>query len=678
MAKKAKPEITFLDPSINDEMLEKQEKGEEISLFTETPLIKSILNTLDGHRKGKIHQISFTEDPQQPNRYSGIYYDKLTLLPDKVIKTICIRDDLVAAIITLRSGQASPFGRPLNTRFGNGFRIEPNKISGFDLLPPEEKKDIQERISKATQKLFTCGTPRGWDDEKHLILPTFLGISASNAIKFGRFTTEIVYTDDPRTGGREFHSFRPTDPATVYKTVPQASGLDKIREQALHRLQELTNDKLKPERYINNEYSWVQVINGVPCQAYTSKEMLVHNCYPSTDIELNGYPITPIDTAIAAITTHINITNHNKLYFEQGRAAKGMLVFNSDTINPGTLADMRQQFNANINSVRNSWRTPIIKVGKDDGVEWKSIESVSKDMEFQYLSDSNARVVLSAFQVGPEEIPGYTHLSKGTNNQALSESSNEWKLEAARDAGIRPLLSHLQDFLNSKILPLIDEKVAKYCSVKFYGLDAETEEKEAQRLTEAMPLHGTYDEILAQVEKPVIGRQWGGQFPLNPQYQAVLDRYFTVGEIKEYWFGIKGAAKDPKWAYARDQFWMQNQQMVMEQQAVAEQKQLAEQQIQQQGQAQEQQGQQPPPSDGGGKGQPQDKPEDKLEGEDIASSVDQAIHTFAKSEKQISLNGRKLLAHHTAVVKNIMSEWHKESEVALAEISELVAKNKKS
>lgn len=27
--------------------------------------------------------------------------------------------------------------------------------------------------------------------------------------------------------------------------------------------------------------------------------------------------------------------------------------------------------------------------------------------EFQYLSDTNARVILSAFQMSPEELPGY-------------------------------------------------------------------------------------------------------------------------------------------------------------------------------------------------------------------------------------------------------------------------------
>jgi hypothetical protein len=57
-------------------------------------------------------------------------------------------------------------------------------------------------------------------------------------------------------------------------------------------------------------------------------------------------------------------------------------------------------------------------------------------MEFQYLNDTNARVIMSAFQVSPEELPGYQHLSRGTNNQALSESNNEYKLEAARDVGI--------------------------------------------------------------------------------------------------------------------------------------------------------------------------------------------------------------------------------------------------
>jgi hypothetical protein len=51
-------------------------------------------------------------------------------------------------------------------------------------------------------------------------------------------------------------------------------------------------------------------------------------------------------------------------------------------------------------------------------------------MEFQYLSDMNARVILSAFQMSPEELPGYGYLSAARTIRRCRESNNEYKLEA--------------------------------------------------------------------------------------------------------------------------------------------------------------------------------------------------------------------------------------------------------
>lgn len=665
MAKKKVHKILFdtVDPDITEEVLQKYESGEEVELPGETPLVKSILNTLDKNQK--IHRISFERDPSAPDQFAGLYYDKINLLPDRVLKKIVIGDTLVSAIIQVRASQGSPFGRELETRFGNGFRIEPTKSSGFDKLSQQKKDQLLDRAKQVTKLLATCGSTDKWDKEGEMLLSTFLHISAKNAVTFGRFATEVIWVTDLSNGNRKFHSIRPTDPGTIYKAIPHSHAAEALRRAALKRLEQLQKEKLKPEKFENDEYAWIQVIQGTPVQAFGPDEMLVHNCYPSTDIELNGYPVTPIDTAVASITTHINITTHNKFYFQQGRASRGMLVVTSDDVDPSMLADLKQQFNAVINSTMNAWRIPVMKVGKEDNIEWKSIDNGNKDMEFQFLADSNAREILSAFQMSPEEIPGYAHLSKGTNSQALSESSNEYKLEAARDVGIRPLLSNLQDFLNSRVLPLLDEEISQYFSIRFHGLEAETAEKEATRIEHDMAIHMDYDEIRMQVEKTPLGKAWGGEFPLNPSVQATLDKYFTVGQIKEYFFGLQGAAKDPKWDYARDPFYFQNVQLVMQQQQMEEQKQMAQQQMEQQ--------QQNPEQGQGGQDQQQGEAPDK----ELESGVDQLIQMFSKSESDIIPNKRKFVDHHNAIVKSVMDDWEKESEKLLAEVAQLAHKNKK-
>jgi phage portal protein BeeE len=183
--------------------------------------------------------------------------------------------------------------------------------------------------------------------------------------------------------------------------------------------------------------------------------MLVFNLFPCTDIEMNGYPISPLDTVVSSVTTHISIDAYKKLYFQNGRAAKGMLVIKSDEVDASVLDGIKLQFNASINNVANSFRTPIFGMGTTDAVEWVPFSGEGlHDGDFQFMYDQIARNIMSAFSMSPDELPGYSHLTRGTNSQTLSESNNEFKLTAARDTGFRPLILKIQTFFNEILFPI--------------------------------------------------------------------------------------------------------------------------------------------------------------------------------------------------------------------------------
>lgn len=609
-------------------------------LSKSNPLVKSVLNVLNSGRGDSIERLAFETNPAVNNTYQSLYRRKLRLLPNELLKRISIQDDLVAAIVNTRSQMVSAFGRPQPDRFSTGFKIEaePGLV---EKLNDEEKQQLQDQIARAESLLLSCGQTKGWSDYEDLSFSSFLVQQTRNAVVFGSCATEVIYMQ--KGSEKVFHSFRPIDAGTIYRAAPLKSAAQAIRDNALTILSRIKNKKLKPENFVNDEYAWVQVIEGRPMQAFTPEECLVHNFYPVTDIELDGYPLTPLDTVISAVTTHINITSHNKLYFSSGRAARGMLVFKSDDVDDRVIDPIRQQFQANINGVGNSWRVPIFGIGSDDDISWQSIDNSSRDAEFQYLSDSNARVILSAFQMSPEELPGYGHLSRGTNSQALSEGNNEYKLEAARDVGIRPLLANIQNHINAKILPLIDADLSKKASIKFLGLDADTAEKESTRLQQDMAVHCTIDEILDKVEKKAIGKHWGGEFLLNPQWQQVLFQHRYVGDIMEKFFGQEGAGKDPTLRYIRDPMWFQWQQMIMQQQQMQAQ--------QQQEQQQAQQPQQPP----GGE-------------TDLSRSTDQLLGMLSKAEAHLPASKRRLLHHQRKVVEQTLDAFEKEAKEVIDDI----------
>ncbi len=696
--------------SLDEAYLMKTEAEAAKAYLNLPPMIKSIVSAIGADKK-TVERLSFEVNPESSNKYAHIYRPKSRLLPDELLKKIAIQDDLVAAIVLARANHMESFGRPRPDRFSTGFVIEPN-TGIVDGLSQEEKKDLDRRIQDAVKRLATCGKSSGWDDHERLTFSQWLKMSCRNALIVGRIATEIIWVDDPDDPSKKiFHSFRPIDAGTIYFATPKNEIADTVRKDALLLLAKLRGeeaDKQKLKEAEDQEYAWVQVIQGMPRQVFTSRECIVHNFYPVTDIELEGYPVTPIDTMISAVVTHINITTHNKLYFQSGRAARGMLVIKSDDVDEHLVSRIKQQFNASINSVSNAHRMPVFAVGVDADVTWQPIDNSSRDMEFQYLTDMNARIIMTAFMMSPEELPGWSYLSRGTNSQALSESNNEYKLQAARDLGIRPLIAQFEDYINARILPLIDPYIAERCRVKLVGLEAETAEKESVRTQQDMPVHMTMDQVLQKVEKKPYGKALGGEFPFNPQFQAILDKYLPVGVILERFFGMEGASQDPSLQYYRDPFWFQNQSLQLQKVQMQQQAQMAQQQA---AMAQQQQaaggggdpGASQPEASGvsddqspnGGKGataypaQTEHQKTDQVQGSsangqgasdaqqqqaatDLTRSIDQAIEGLTKNESALPPSKRRLLAQHRKTVDNWFRGWKDDLREAQTEILGIV------
>lgn len=660
-------------------------------------LAKSILNVLN--QPGQtVERLAFENDPTLKNNFSGVYRPKLRLIPDSILKRISIQDSLVSNIVRARQNHVSSFGRPRPDRFSTGYIIQPN-TGLLDKMSEEEKKDFNAEVEKAVKLLWTCGSTEGVSPEDLYTFSEYLAMEARNAVVVGRIATEFVRVEDPGNPGKKrFHRFVPVDAGTIYRATNDKTGQESIRDEAYHLLCQITGKKdLNRENWnAENKYEWVQVVDGRPVQVFTGAEMKVYNFYSVPDIELDGYPVTPLDTVISAVTTHINIVTHNKMYFQSGRASRGMLIISSDDATPTTISNIKQQFNASINSVNNAWRMPVLGCGSEESIQWTPIDSGGgRDMEFQYLTDMNAREILTAFMMSPDELPGWSYLSRGTNNQALSEGNNEYKMTAARDVGIRPLLMMFEDFINSHIFPELAPELAKKAKVKLVGLDTDNAEKEAVRTQQDMGLWMNFDDIMERVEKRAIGKRWGGTIPLNPQFhQLVLDKYLTVGEIREKFMGVEGASKDPRWDYVNNPLWFQQQSMI-------QQAQQAEQLAQQQAPGG---GQPPPGGDGGGAppqgGQDPNAPKggnaygaqtenQKTEAsqdtsasggaapgagaQDLARSVDEAFTFMGKAESDLPSDKRKLLTMHRKTLEHFERGFTEDAQKALDEILDIAA-----
>jgi len=564
---KTKQQIVFAAGEIDTAVLEANDlvknEGENYLSFA----IKNAMGTV---KKSNVPRIAFTEDPVSTDHYAGVYKTKKRLLPDAILKLIRVQNHLVASILRARANTLSMFGHIKKDRFDVGIDVvikpefEPH-------IKPDQMVKIRDRIERFKKILINCGHNEGLKEHEKMSLSEFFYLQTMDGLGLGRFATEIVYEEnenaDPSVlsdSARKFNRFRPVDSGTMYKTVQKGESAASLRQSGIQLLQQVTGNKIKGDLFDADEYAYVQVIEGSPKQAFSPDEMVVFNLFPSNDIDHNGYPITPIDTCISSITTHISIDAYNKLYFQNGRASKGILVVQSEEIDQSTINSLKQEFMASINNVGNSFRVPVFGIGEKDNVNWLPMVSSSGDGEFQFLYDAVARNILSTFGMSPDELPGYGHLSRGTNQQTLSESSNEFKLVAARDTGLRPLVLRFQSFLNEKLFQIIDPELAQICTIQLSGLDAQSREQESLRLQQDMPIHMDYDQVLSGVDKKPVGNRMAGKVPFNERYQIIADKYVDVASVMSEFMKDPTALADPLLKYKRDPFWLQNMQILMQ------------------------------------------------------------------------------------------------------------------
>ncbi len=552
----AKPKGEFaliVDPAVMNEL----ERTKE-----EVDMIKSLafdLSDFSQQRTGLARK-AFTLDPTKQLNFDGLYIRRDGLIPNFVSKQLSVNAPLVASILNIRSSQASRFGYPQVNRHDIGYRLAFRNNEIENSLSHQEKLELQVRMRKVRDLLYTCGDNEGVPFSERLSLPQFLKESSRYALLFGMCATEKI-----KDGMGKFKGFRPMDAGTIFKAVTEQQdnqSLQKLRQTAIMDLRRMAGagQQIRTEKFVDaddfikRKFAWVQVINAIPRSAFTDEDVLVRYFYSASDIETNGYPTPPLDTIIKDVASHIHILSNSAAYFANGRATKGFLKLKGANNSEHILQRIRMQFNASINSVSNAFRMPVFGVPEDGDIEWQPFDQGSKDQEFQYLADNNARAIMSGFSITPEEIPGYGHLSKPTTTQALSESNNSYSLQVGREAGLIPLVSELEAMMND-IVKDIDPQVHNYCVFKFVGLDGEDPTKESARLQSESNLHLSANQMMRTVGKEPL--PVGGNFPLNPQLNNLLKQQLPQNIINYAFTGEKSFLTDPTLFYTADGFWFQ-------------------------------------------------------------------------------------------------------------------------
>lgn len=487
-----------------------------------------------------------------------VFKSKMSRISNKTLKDVSIRDWLASAIIQARCDTMLRFARPQRKNLDMGFKFQKRDLHSS--LTAEEKAEI----SDLEDFIYHCGRTDNVPPGEEMLFGEFLKLCTRDALTFGHVPVEKVLTRS-----NSLHRFRPV-PAEQMYVINQKTSRDIIaREIETARVtykqkfaNRSGNDPEAKQQFNFPEieyFKYVQMSYDNRVLAAFGDEDMIWSLFNAQNFaDSMGYCFSPLELSIINLTNHLNIDNYNSNFFTHGYAARGLLHLKG-TVTPAQLISFRRQFYNTITGAQNAWRTPII-AGLDE-VQWVPLSGSAKEMEYLNFNNHIMRCICTQFQIDPVEL-GLDYLVSGTGRSTANPANNEAKINYSRERGLIPILMMFEDMINQKVMPAFNKDLASKYIFKFTGIDEDTPQTHVALLQAEMTVHSSMNDLLRAAGKETLKHEVA-DLPLNATFWGLVEKNYTRGEIRENFFGDKGASTRRELAYIpADPAFLQQQQFV--------------------------------------------------------------------------------------------------------------------
>lgn len=443
-------------------------------------------------------------------QYSLGYKDRRFSLTYETLRRVAGQLSIVSSIINTRAAQVAAFSQPYRWTKSLGFAIkhkDPDhattpaeqdfikELEGFILRCGRSEKNPHSRVPRDDFEIFLRKIVRDsliFDQTCFEIVPDYAGLPFE-FIAVDASTLRIASDDryvGVNTSWQDRTGFVPDMPARF-------GGLWQGQEYG----------KENGEKPV----SYVQVVNGQIENVYSCDELAFGVRNPRTDIYIQGYGYGELEQLITIVTSHLYAEEYNRKFFSQGSAPKGILNMKGDNFTQEMMEGFRRQWLAQVSGVENAWRTPILQ---SEGLEWIDLNKSNSEMEFGRWMEYLIKISCGVFLIDPAEIN--FEMQGSQHSQPMFESSQEWKIKASRDRGLKPILRFLAKMINTNIIDKIDD----HFTLEFVGLDELSENEKHEMLVEQISSYMTLNEGRRTLDLPDLP---GGDVPMNPVYLQSLE-----------------------------------------------------------------------------------------------------------------------------------------------------------
>lgn len=464
---------------------------------------------------------TYVENPLDVQSQLG-YKDRRYSTAFDLLKRIPSQLAIVNGIIQTRCNQVATFASPFRENKGVGYRITHKEKHR------ETSRGETEFIRSLEKFIRNCGQP-GHNPHSNVErdgFEVFLKKIVRDSLTLDQACWEIV----PDRKGRPYE-FIAVDASTIrlwheqftntginntYAQFNTTSNLAVNRQTSgafvtpVNTAGKPAYKTLDPKAPFYERPAFVQLIDGKIENVYSRNELAFCIRNPRTDLSVMGYGQSELEMLINTITSHLNAENYNSVFFRQGSNPKGILNFKSDAMTPDMLETFKRQWRNEMEGVQNMWRTPITQ---SEGIEWINLQTNNREMEYSAWIEYLIKVTCAVYQIDPAELNFDMH--GGVQQTPLFESSQEWKLKASRDKGLRPLLRFVADKINKHIISKIDDDFV----FEFIGLDEPTEKEKHDLRKEQSSTYLTLNEVRRAEDLPDLPE---GDIPMNPVYVQLL------------------------------------------------------------------------------------------------------------------------------------------------------------
>lgn len=543
-------------------------------------------------------------------------------LSDAELKELSLIDPYIGAIINTRVAQISTFGAISESKFDKGVRvIDLEEIRKEDFDNPEafereiklreaEKKAILEWVlncgttdKKVLDEMYEASDPTF----KHCSLKDYFQAQSRALLTFGRCARQNLLNADGT-----ICAFRPT-PIETIKQVKFGSPVHVTAVSDISQQSEVDAEKYNKIPVNEKPIAYVQEVDGVQTGFFTEEDLKVTYYQVQSFLDLNGYPMGPIEFALFLVYIHQHTLGYLRNQFVKGQLSKSMIVVRptdpSVKISDEDIESFKMEIQNLATRTDNSSVIPVI--GGPVELELIKTTETPKDMEWMQVEQSVIRALCSAFQISPLEA-GFGQLG---DSAGMGQGNRDYELVQGEERGLRLLVDILIEELNEAVYQNFPEAKKRY-KVAAFGIGNETREGVIQRQSQELNTTATLNSLFSESDK---NRQFefGGDVPLAPLFHQNVARYMTYGKFMETFFGVDGASKRPELDFIIDPSLNQSyqqlksgmQQMQAQQQALG----LQEQQMQ----MEMQQAQMQQASQGGQQPQEQPPQEEAEKSEDI-------------------------------------------------------------